>query len=61
MMTRGADAARMLEGTWRVEGEAGLIPPFGLSKRITGGRGWTLAAGALAAKPSIKGEAPGEE
>jgi hypothetical protein len=34
-----------LEGTWRVERTGGLLPPFGLSKRIEGGRGWTLAAG----------------
>ena len=34
-----------LDGTWRVERTGGLLPPFGLSKRIEGGRGWTLAAG----------------
>jgi hypothetical protein len=34
-----------LDGVWRVERQAGLLPPFGLSKTIGGGVGWTRAAG----------------
>jgi hypothetical protein len=34
-----------LDGTWRVERTSGLLPPVGLTKKIVGGRGWTLAAG----------------
>jgi hypothetical protein len=39
------NAMAKLEGAWRVEREAGLLPPFGLSKTIRGGGGWTRAAG----------------
>ena len=38
-----------LDGVWRVEREAGALPPFGLSKRIFGPSGWTLVAGVPAA------------
>ena len=34
-----------LDGSWRVEREAGVLPPFGLSKRIRGKSGWTAVAG----------------
>lgn len=34
----------LLDGVWRVEREAGLLPPFGLTKRIGGRRGTTLFA-----------------
>jgi hypothetical protein len=34
-----------LEGVWRIEREAGALPPFGLSKRIFGPSGWTLVGG----------------
>jgi hypothetical protein len=34
-----------LDGVWRVEREAGVLPPFGLSKRISGAEGWTRALG----------------
>jgi len=34
-----------LDGLWRVEREAGLLPPFGLSKTIADGAGWTRAVG----------------
>ncbi|HEX5468355.1 MAG TPA: hypothetical protein VFW80_04830 [Gaiellaceae bacterium] len=34
-----------LEGSWRVEREAGLLPPFGLTKTIGERDGWTRAAG----------------
>ena len=34
---------------WRVVRESGALPPFGVSKRIFGARGWTLLAGAPAA------------
>lgn len=38
-----------LDGVWRVEREAGALPPFGLSKRIFGPSGWTLVGGVPAA------------
>jgi hypothetical protein len=38
-----------LDGVWRIEREAGALPPFGLSKRIFGPSGWTLVAGLPAA------------
>jgi hypothetical protein len=38
-----------LDGVWRVEREAGALPPFGLSKRIFGASGWTLVGGVPAA------------
>ena len=38
-----------LDGVWRIEREAGVLPPFGLSKRIFGDGGWTLVAGVPAA------------
>ena len=38
-----------LDGVWRIEREAGALPPFGLSKRIFGDAGWTLVAGVPAA------------
>jgi hypothetical protein len=34
-----------LEGSWRVVRISGFLPPFGVSKRIAGRRGWTLVAG----------------
>jgi hypothetical protein len=34
-----------LDGVWRVEREAGVLPPFGLSKKISGAEGWTRALG----------------
>jgi hypothetical protein len=33
------------EGTWQVGRVSGFLPPFGVSKRIASGRGWTLFAG----------------
>ena len=30
-----------LDGQWRVEREAGVLLPFGVTKRISGGYGWT--------------------
>ena len=33
-----------LDGIWRVERESGVLPPFGVSKRIFGDGGWTLVA-----------------
>ena len=44
-----------LDGAWRVEREAGVLPPFGLSKRISGGTGWTLLGGVPAAYFRVKG------
>jgi hypothetical protein len=44
-----------LEGSWRVERVSGLLPPFGLSKRISGDRGWTLAAGVPVAPFRVSG------
>ena len=34
-----------LEGTWQVVRLSGFLPPFGVSKRIASGCGWTLFAG----------------
>jgi hypothetical protein len=34
-----------LDGHWRVERIDGLLPPNGVTKRITGGTGWTLLGG----------------
>ncbi len=44
-----------LDGTWRVEREAGLLPPFGVGKRIRGDSGWTTLAGLPAAPFRITG------
>ncbi|MBW3592236.1 MAG: hypothetical protein KY396_00900 [Actinobacteria bacterium] len=44
-----------LDGVWRVEREAGVLPPFGLSKRIFGDSGWTLVAGVPAAYFRVRG------
>ena len=44
-MPEQSNDMRGLEGTWRVERTSGLLPPFGLSKKVVDGRGWTLAAG----------------
>lgn len=34
-----------IDGAWRIERRSGLLPPFGLTKRIEGGRGWTFFFG----------------
>jgi hypothetical protein len=44
-MREQTNAMADLDGVWRVERESGLLPPFGLSKIIQGGTGWTRAAG----------------
>ena len=44
-----------LEGAWRVEREAGLLPPFGLTKTIGEGSGWTRAAGIPVAPFRVEG------
>jgi hypothetical protein len=33
-----------LDGRWKVRRESGLLPPFGIGKRILGARGWTELA-----------------
>lgn len=43
-----------LDGVWRVEREAGVLPPFGVSKRIFGGNGWTLVAGVPTASFDVR-------
>jgi len=43
------DPMPTLDGVWKLEREAGALPPFGLSKRIFGSGGWTLVAGLPAA------------
>lgn len=45
-----------LDGVWRIEREAGVLLPFGLSKRIFGPSGWTLLAGVPAAHFRIRRE-----
>ena len=44
-----------LDGSWRVVRESGVLPPFGLSKRISGEHGWTLVAGVPAAYFRVAG------
>jgi hypothetical protein len=44
-MPEQTNAMAKLDGEWRVERESGLLPPFGLSKTIRGGTGWTRAVG----------------
>jgi hypothetical protein len=44
-----------LDGSWRVERERGLLPPFGLGKRIRGDSGWTTVAGLPAAPFRVAG------
>ena len=43
-----------LDGSWRIERESGVLPPFGLSKRIFGGSGWTLLGGLPAGHFSVR-------
>ncbi len=43
-----------LDGVWSVKREAGVLPPFGVSKRIFGGSGWTLVAGLPAAYFNVR-------
>lgn len=33
-----------LEGNWKIQREAGILPPFGLGKRIRDAAGWTSVA-----------------
>jgi hypothetical protein len=44
-----------LDGVWRVEREAGILPPFGVMKRIFGDSGWTLVGGVPAGHFRVKG------
>lgn len=43
-----------LDGVWKIEREAGALPPFGLSKRIFGTSGWTLVGGLPAAYFNVR-------
>jgi hypothetical protein len=47
-------AVARLDGVWRIERESGVLPPFGLSKRIFGTSGWTLVAGLPAAYFTVR-------
>jgi hypothetical protein len=49
------NAMGTLDGRWRVEREAGFLPPFGLRKRIENGSGWTLAGGIPLARFRVDG------
>ena len=49
-----------LDGVWRVERVAGVLPPFGLSKRVFGGSGWTLVGGLPAAHFKVRKEEAGQ-
>ena len=44
-----------LDGIWRVERKAGVLPPFGVTKRIFGDGGWTLVGGLPAAYFRVRG------
>ena len=46
-----------LDGRWRVEREAGLLPPFGIGKRIGGGSGWTTLGGVPVGAFRVEGNA----
>jgi hypothetical protein len=46
-----------LEGTWRIERLSGLLPPAGLSKEFTAGRGWTRVVGIRVASFDVQGTA----
>jgi hypothetical protein len=54
-MGEQTSGVRSLDGRWRVEREAGLLPPFGLTKAIAGDRGWTRAAGVPVASFDVDG------
>jgi hypothetical protein len=58
LVARGnAGDVSALDGTWRVERERGVLPPFGVGKRIRGGTGWTTIAGVPAAPFRVAGYA----
>ncbi len=44
-----------LDGAWSVKRESGLLPPFGVSKRIRDGHGATLLAGVPVAWFRVEG------
>ena len=44
-----------LDGTWRVERESGLLPPFGVGKRVAAGGGWTTLGGVAVAPFRVAG------
>ena len=44
-----------LEGTWRVERESGLLPSFGVGKRISEDDGWTTVVGVPVAPFRVAG------
>ena len=48
-----------LDGCWRVERESGVLPPFGVSKRIFGNAGWTLLGGVPVAHFRVRGSTLG--
>ena len=54
MTTRDCDVSE-LDGRWRVERESGVLPPFGVTKRICEGRGWTLVGRVPAAPFNVVG------
>lgn len=44
-----------LDGRWRVRRVSGVLPPFGVRKRIQDGRGWTLVGPVPLASFEVRG------
>jgi hypothetical protein len=44
-----------LDGSWLVKRESGVLPPFGVGKRIRGREGWTTLGGVPAAPFRVAG------
>ena len=44
-----------LDGRWRVHRVSGILPPFGVRKRIQQGRGWTLVGPVPVASFDVRG------
>jgi len=54
-MRRESIGVHELDGTWHVRREAGVLPPFGLSKTIANAEGWTRALGVPVAPFRVAG------
>ena len=52
---RRVTAPSPLDGRWRVHRVSGVLPPFGVRKRIQQGRGWTLLGPIPVASFDVRG------
>jgi hypothetical protein len=52
---RRLTASHPLDGHWRVDRLSGVLPPFGVRKRIQHGRGWTLVGPVPLASFHVRG------